>query len=86
LDRSELQIEIEVKKITRAENHACHQKQSESLPIPYCPQSENLRHGSVPEKLKKQRHDENCGCDCESCEKGENQRHTSWRVDFAGPL
>jgi hypothetical protein len=85
LEGVQLPIEIDVKKITHAENNDCHQKQSESLPIPYCPQSENLRHGNVPEKLKDQRHDENCSHDRESCEKGENQRHTSWRLDIAGP-
>jgi hypothetical protein len=54
-----LSIEIEVEKITRAENHACHEKQTKSLPVPYCPQSENLWHGNVPEELKNRRHKEN---------------------------
>jgi len=70
-----LSIEVEVKETTCAENHTCHKKQTESLPVRYCPQSENLWHGNVPEKLKKHRHQEHQS-DCES----ENQWHneTPW--------
>jgi hypothetical protein len=77
-----LSIEIEVNKIVRAENHACHEKQTESLPVPYSLESENLRHSDVPEKLKNQRRDENRYYDRESCETSENQRHASRRFDF----
>jgi hypothetical protein len=45
---------IEMNVTARAENHACHEKQTESLPIPDLHQSKNLWHGNVPEKLKKQ--------------------------------
>jgi hypothetical protein len=48
LGRFKLSIAIEVKRITCAEHHAGHQKQSEGRPVPYHPQSENLRNGNVP--------------------------------------
>jgi hypothetical protein len=60
-----------VTETTCAENHTCHEKQTESLPIPYCPQFEDIWHGNVPEKLKNQGHKENH----HDRETDENQRH-----------
>ena len=54
-----LSIEIEVKETTCAENHTCDEKQTESLPVSYSLQSEDLGHGNVPEQLKNQRHKKN---------------------------
>jgi hypothetical protein len=54
-----LSVEIEMNKTTCAENHTCDQKQTETLPVSYSLQSENLRHGNVPEQLKNQRHNKN---------------------------
>jgi hypothetical protein len=68
---SSLSIEGEVKKTTCAENHTCHEKQTECLPVPYWAQSENLWHGNVPEILKKRRHKENH----DDRETDESQRH-----------
>jgi hypothetical protein len=67
-------IEIEMKKTRRAENHSCHEKQTESLPVPYSHQSENLWHCDVPEKLENQRHHEKQQYDRET---DENQSHAS---------
>jgi hypothetical protein len=54
-----LSIEIEMNITTCAENHTCHEKQTESLPVAYSHQSEDLWHGNVPEQLKNQRDDKN---------------------------
>jgi hypothetical protein len=77
-----LSIEVEVKEPTCAENHACHKKQTESLPVRYSPQSENLWHRNIPEKLEKTRQKEK-ESDCES---DENQRHDADSLRLAGEL
>src|SRR5215469_1085156 len=82
-----LSLSVEMNITHWAENHTCHEKQTERLPVRYSHQSENLRHGNVPEKLKNQRHDEN-SYDRETEEK-QSRSHCeppSRLIFWAGPL